>query len=894
MPDYTVSSDIDSFLKATDDADARARLGVDAAGTGMATGTYDPTSVVGDAFDMDNMVEGTNLILTAAERTKLGDQVLTDVIDKMAWNPTDLTFDVDTGTGVVIQVGQELLVKVRNTTGSTIVNGKVVRINGASGTRPTVTAAQADSLANINGVIGVVTADITNNAVGFATVHGLVRDLDTSAFTEGDELFLSDSVAGDVTSVEPPLSIPIGTVTFANPATGTIFVNAENQTHLLEFASDPSLVGNFSAANWKTELAISATDLTATGTADATTYLRGDNTWATVAGGGGGGDVVGPASAVENNFASFDTTTGKLIKDSGSAAATFATAAQGTDARTPTAHAASHTDGTDDIQDATNAVKGLATAAQITALESATAAQHAAATSAGTGTHVSIDTGTQVITVDPITASDIDSTGGADGTILTSDGVGGAAWEAAPVSGALTTADSTGVLTGGVLSLGATSTRYSISDGTGIIVDEAGVTTNVSWFALLNKEPVNLNAQQITFVSIDSLGAIIEQASPWTPQQRREQICIGVAVHVDFANVIAVNNEQVISYNPHSSTYDIGEALGFLNLEGNVFSANAASSMAIKKSAGQIFKMGANYNINTQAPHNKDLPALAPVTFGYRYSAGTTDTNQTVIDPNNLDDGANGLTLISGNANANKWSIQRIYSFISNNVFIQRGREEFNSLADAVAGIGSENYEVESSIEANGLFRGYLIVKKGETDLESANTTFIEASKFGAAGAGSGSSPHTPEGTAIKSTTETEGLKFLREDGDDTCSWQRITETIGMACSDEDTAPLTAGEAVVFDMPYNFEITKVYATVKAVGGTTPISVNLEDEATQILTADLGIPAGVNFVEASGAVFNGAATSYLIAKNNRFSANIVSPDTSNTGAGLKIFIEGTRY
>ena len=40
-------------------------------------------------------------------------------------------------------------------------------------------------------------------------------------------------------------------------------------------------------------------------------------------------------------------------------------------ARTPAAHAASHTDGTDDIQSATNAQKGLATAPQITALESA-------------------------------------------------------------------------------------------------------------------------------------------------------------------------------------------------------------------------------------------------------------------------------------------------------------------------------------------------------------------------------------------------------------------------------------------------------------------------------------------------------------------------------------------
>ena len=45
-----------------------------AAGSGdMLASTYDPTSVAGDAFDMDNMIEGdTNLILTADERTKIG------------------------------------------------------------------------------------------------------------------------------------------------------------------------------------------------------------------------------------------------------------------------------------------------------------------------------------------------------------------------------------------------------------------------------------------------------------------------------------------------------------------------------------------------------------------------------------------------------------------------------------------------------------------------------------------------------------------------------------------------------------------------------------------------------------------------------------------------------
>jgi len=67
-----------------------------------------------------------------------------------------------------------------------------------------------------------------------------------------------------------------------------------------------------------------------------TLFLSDDGTYKAPPGstGPGTGDVVGPASAVDSNFAAFNTTTGKLIKDSGSKASDFATAAQGAKADT--------------------------------------------------------------------------------------------------------------------------------------------------------------------------------------------------------------------------------------------------------------------------------------------------------------------------------------------------------------------------------------------------------------------------------------------------------------------------------------------------------------------------------------------------------------------------------
>ncbi|OBQ58031.1 DUF2793 domain-containing protein [Mesorhizobium loti] len=67
-------------------------------------------------------------------------------------------------------------------------------------------------------------------------------------------------------------------------------------------------------------------------------YFYSGSAWSLFAGGGGGGvgDVVGPASAVNNNIVLFDTTTGKLIKDSGIAISTDGTLASNSDNKVTT------------------------------------------------------------------------------------------------------------------------------------------------------------------------------------------------------------------------------------------------------------------------------------------------------------------------------------------------------------------------------------------------------------------------------------------------------------------------------------------------------------------------------------------------------------------------------
>ena len=311
---------------------------------------------------------------------------------------------------------------------------------------------------------------------------------------------------------------------------------------------------------------------------------------------------------------------------------------------------------------------------------------------------------------------------------------------------------STGLCVGGVLTIGAPTTTFTVSDGHGYI-QEAGVNYYVSWTGKTNIAVTNIASQNITFVSIDKDGTIIQQGTPFTNTQRRSLLIFGVVVHVNRTSVDAINTEaQVLQYNTNQ-VYDLYDALGFMNVSGNIFSAN--SGLLITKSVGTIFKTGSNYDIDTLNPHLKTLPILGTVTFEYRYSDGTSEAPlRTAIDPDNLDNLSGGLTALGNN----KWSIQRIYSFISNNVKIQRGQNEYDSLESAIVALAQEPFTVETSIANNGLYRCALILQKGTADLtDLAEATFISIGKFGETAQSSGTVTDLT-GYVSKTDTTTQNL----------------------------------------------------------------------------------------------------------------------------------------
>jgi hypothetical protein len=151
---------------------------------------------------------------------------------EIALNQADGKLYYKTSTGVIrVLAASEVEVQVYNNTGSTIPQGSVVYLSGgATGQTPHISLAIATSVAASN-ILGLTVAAISTGTAGYVTTIGLSATLNTAAFTNGDTLYLSSSVAGALTATAPTspnYAVRVGFVSYAN-ATGRIFITMANQ-----------------------------------------------------------------------------------------------------------------------------------------------------------------------------------------------------------------------------------------------------------------------------------------------------------------------------------------------------------------------------------------------------------------------------------------------------------------------------------------------------------------------------------------------------------------------------------------------------------------------------------------------------------------------------------------
>lgn len=126
---------------------------------------------------------------------------------------------------------ERLRTKVYNVTGATLTKGTVVYINGSHGNLPSVTKAIATGDATSAQTLGLVMEDILDNKSGYIIIAGKLSDLDTQAFADGAQLYLSSTVAGTYTTTKqyaPAHLVYVGIVNRSHPTQGEIEVKIQN------------------------------------------------------------------------------------------------------------------------------------------------------------------------------------------------------------------------------------------------------------------------------------------------------------------------------------------------------------------------------------------------------------------------------------------------------------------------------------------------------------------------------------------------------------------------------------------------------------------------------------------------------------------------------------------
>ena len=186
-------------------------------------------------------------------------------VGRLHWDIEYGTLDIGlAGGNSNVLIGQREVMYIYNNTSATLTKGKVVEVTGAQGQRLTVKLAQADNDANSATVLGIMLETVSVNNAGYVATNGIVRNVNTGAFTEGQIVYLSPVSAGELTATKPVAPqhlVMIGyVVKGGSVGAGSIYVKTQNgyelgELHDVKTSSSASIANNEVIA-WNTSAGV--------------------------------------------------------------------------------------------------------------------------------------------------------------------------------------------------------------------------------------------------------------------------------------------------------------------------------------------------------------------------------------------------------------------------------------------------------------------------------------------------------------------------------------------------------------------------------------------------------------------------------------------------------------
>ena len=171
----------------------------------------------------------------------------------ISWDATNETASMTMGNGVTQQIGEELYYpkRTRNMTGFTIPNGTPVMLVGGVGEDSYIAPAIADGSIPHEYYAGLTTEAIADGDYGRVLFFGSINDIDTSSYTKGDLLYVSDTTHGAFTTTPPEApshAILSAIVTKVGTTDGRLFVRVHTNPEAGEITFDNATSGLVSSS----------------------------------------------------------------------------------------------------------------------------------------------------------------------------------------------------------------------------------------------------------------------------------------------------------------------------------------------------------------------------------------------------------------------------------------------------------------------------------------------------------------------------------------------------------------------------------------------------------------------------------------------------------------------
>ena len=304
---------------------------------------------------------------------------------------------------------------------------------------------------------------------------------------------------------------------------------------------------------------------------------------------------------------------------------------------------------------------------------------------------------------------------------------------------------STGLISGGEITINADPTRFDHARVKGRIVDSTDpdniVVHEIDIPAATGILATGLASTATTFLSFVAGSDVPVQSADFPADDKlRLNLQVGALVHPDNATITGISDFTSAPFiNQAPSMTDITQALGTMNILGNEMEGDPAGNLSFKKLIGKMFFLGIQAKSVPLNPNNIATPELVTpdIIFTWRASGGATWLTSDPVDvitAGVYDDNTGGVGAPSGTVTTNNWINCLIsYSPDANQLVIHYGQVTYNSDTSALAFLSADTHTMARNPAFSGVpVIGALSIRGAALNLTLAgDAVFTEANRFG-------------------------------------------------------------------------------------------------------------------------------------------------------------------